>query len=234
MSESKLIIIPARKGSKGLPGKNIKLLGNKSLISYSLEFAKNIVGNNDLICVSTNDEEVIKIANDLGIDTPFLRPEELAGDNISTYDVIEHAIDFYSEIDRKFSAIVLLQPTSPFRTISDFINMQTLFESNKPDMVVSAKVSKDNPYFNLFYEDKNGYLTKFVDNANFNYLQRQSVPPVYSYNGSIYFVKTASFLQKKNFNFEKIIKYVMPDNRSIDIDTAADWALAEFYLNNNK
>lgn len=234
MLSSKIIIIPARKGSKGLPGKNTKLLGNKPLISYTIEYAKEIAGLNDIICVSTDDPEIQKISNDLGIETPFLRPEDLASDSASTYDVINHAIDFYAEKGKKFDAIVLLQPTSPFRMLSDFIEIQKLFDLNKSDMVVSTKVSKDNPYFNLFYEDKSGYLTKFLENANFNYLHRQSVPPVYSYNGSIYFVKTTSFLLKKNFNFEKIIKYVMPDNRSIDIDTAADWALAEFYLNNNK
>lgn len=230
---NKIFIIPARKGSKGLPGKNIKILGGKPLICYSIEFAKLVCAKDDTICISTNDEEVIKIANDLGVSTPFLRPDILSSDSANTYQVIFHAIEFYKSIGKIFDTIVLLQPTSPFRLITDFVEMEKLYFSKNPDMVVSVKISKENPYFTLFQDDKNGRLNKFIDDKSSNYRQRQDCPPVYTYNGSIYMVNCKSFIGKGDFDFENKLKYVMPDNRSIDIDTQADWVLTEFYLNLN-
>jgi CMP-N,N'-diacetyllegionaminic acid synthase len=228
-----LFIIPARKGSKGLPGKNFKILGGKPLISYSIEFAKSVCKAEDTICVSTNDEEIIKISNELGINIPFIRPEVLSTDSANTYQVIMHAIDFFKNSGKVFDAIVLLQPTSPLRLISDFIEMEKLYLTNNADMVVSVKISKESPYFTLFQEDSNGFLNKFID-GNLNvYKQRQDCPPVYTYNGSIYIVNCKSFLEKGDFDFKEKVKYVMPDNRSIDIDTMSDWILTEFYLNLN-
>lgn len=233
MKSNKIFIIPARKGSKGLPGKNVKILGGKPLIAYSIGFAKLVCTEDDTICVSTNDEEVIKIANKLGVSTPFLRPEDLSSDSANTYQVIIHAIEFYKSIGKIFDTIVLLQPTSPFRLMTDFVVMEKLYFTTNPDMVVSVKISKESPYFTLFQEDTNGLLNKFIDDKSSNYLQRQHCPPVYAYNGSIYMVNCKSFMEKGNFDFEHKVKYIMPDNRSIDIDTPADWVLAEFYLNAN-
>lgn len=230
MENKKLIIIPARKGSKGLPGKNIKLLGFKPLIAYTIEFAKKIAGLEDIICISTDDPEVIKISKELDVEIPFVRPDRLATDDSNTFDVIKHALDFYNESGTKFSTLVLLQPTSPFRTVSDFIVMEKLYLIHNPDMVVSVKISKDNPYFNMFYEDNNGHLAKFIEANNKTFFKRQDTPQAYSYNGSIYLININSFLINGNFNFEKIVKYIMPDERSVDIDTSSDWTLAEFYL----
>ena len=231
MKDNKLFIIPARKGSKGLPGKNIKLLGAKPLIAYTIEFAKSLARKDDVICISTDDQEVIKIANDLGIEAPFLRPDELASDTANTFQVLKHAISFYKNEGVEFKTLVLLQPTSPFREVEDFSRMEEIYLAQNPDMVVSVKISKDSPYFNLFEEDSNGNLNKFFQTADINCTNRQECPPVYSYNGSIYLVNNYSFLIRGDFNFDRKIKYVMPDSRSIDIDTPADWALSEFYLN---
>jgi CMP-N,N'-diacetyllegionaminic acid synthase len=233
VKHNKIFIIPARKGSKGLPGKNVKVLGNKPLISYSIEFAKLVCTEDDTICVTTDDEEVIKIANELGVSTPFLRPDDLSSDSASTYQVINHAIEFYKSLGKTFDIIVLLQPTSPFRLMTDFVEMEKLYFSRNPDMVVSVKISKESPYFTVFEEDTNGFLNKFIDYKSSNYRQRQDCPPVYTYNGSIYMVNCKSFLEKGNFDFEHKLKYVMPDSRSIDIDTQADWVLTEFYLKVN-
>ncbi len=233
MKHNKIFIIPARKGSKGLTGKNVKVLGNKPLISYSIEFAKLVCTEDDTICVTTDDEEVIKIANELGVSTPFLRPDDLSSDSANTYQVINHAIEFYKSLGKTFDIIVLLQPTSPFRLMTDFVEMEKLYFSRNPDMVVSVNISKESPYFTLFEEDTNGFLNKFIDYKSSNYKQRQDCPPVYTYNGSIYMINCKSFLEKGNFDFEHKLKYVMPDSRSIDIDTQADWVLAEFYLKVN-
>ena len=233
MKHNKIFIIPARKGSKGLPGKNVKVLGNNPLISYSIEFAKLVCTEDDTICVTTDDEEVIKIAHELGVSTPFLRPDDLSSDSANTYQVINHAIEFYKSLGKTFDIIVLLQPTSPFRLMTDFVEMEKLYFSRNPDMVVSVKISKESPYFTLFEEDTNGFLNKFIDYKSSNCRQRQDCPPVYTYNGSIYMVNCKSFLEKGNFDFEHKLKYVMPDSRSIDIDTQADWVLTEFYLKVN-
>ena len=124
---------------------------------------------------------------------------------------------------------MLLQPTSPYRIQSDFEQISKIYMNTNADMVVSVKKSKENPYFTLFEEDKNGLLKKFVTNSNFK--TRQECPPIYVYNGSMYLINVKKFLEKKDFNFEKIVKFEMPDSRSIDIDTQLDWVLAEYYQN---
>jgi N-acylneuraminate cytidylyltransferase len=96
-------------------------------------------------------------------------------------------------------------------------------------MVVSVKKSKESPYFTLFEENKKGYLNKILENSLFT--NRQDCPPVYTYNGSMYLVNAKKFIEKKNFNFQKIVKYEMPESRSIDIDTQLDWVMAEYYQN---
>ena len=223
-----LFFIPARAGSKGLPKKNIKLLGNKELISYTIEFALENCSKNDIICISTDDNKIIDLAKvKYGIDIPFIRPAELANDTASTFDVIKHALEYYLKIGIEFDNLLLLQPTSPFRTEHDLRNIYDLYTKSLADMVVSVKKTKENPYFNLFKETDNGYLEKIIPNKK--YFNRQECPPVYTYNGSIYLVNTQKFLELGNFNFKNIIKYEMPESRSVDIDTEADWVLAEYY-----
>ncbi len=225
-----LFIIPARKGSKGLPKKNIKSLGGKPLIAYSIDFALQNATKNDIVCISTNDLKVIEIAKtDFNLDVPFIRPDALSNDTASTFDVIIHALDFYKENGLTFEKILLLQPTSPYRIKQDFEKINDIYKKESADMVVSVKKSKESPYFTLFEEDKTGILKKIIPNST--YLNRQECPPVYVYNGSMYLVNVSKFLQKSNFNFENIIKYEMPESRSVDIDTQIDWILAEHYQN---
>lgn len=223
-----LYLIPARKGSKGLPGKNTKFLGDKRLIEYSIDFALNNLTFDDELCISTNDEFVIEIAKSKGISIPFIRPEEFADDNSSSYDVIIHAINHYEKLNRKFDAILLLQPTSPFRIQDDLSRLMKEFNS-ETDMVVSVKLAKDNPYFTLFEENSEGFLNK-SKSGNFN--RRQDCPKVYSYNGSMYLINLDSIKKSRIEEFKYIKKIIMPEERSVDIDTLADWTLAEFYLKN--
>ena len=225
-----LFLIPARAGSKGLPKKNIKQLGAKPLIGYTIEFALQNALKGDIICISTNDIEVVEIAkNNYNLEVPFIRSEELSNDTASTFDVIIDALNFYKQNGYYFEKIMLLQPTSPFRTQNDFQKINNIYRKTGADMVVSVKKSKESPYFTLFQEDKSGCLKKIITNSNFQ--TRQECPPVYVYNGSMYLVNTEKFLEIKNFNFENIVKFEMPDSRSIDIDTKLDWILAEYYQN---
>jgi N-acylneuraminate cytidylyltransferase len=227
-----LFLIPARYGSKGLPRKNIKMLRGKPLISYSLEFAiENADLSKDIICLSSDDEEVIEISKNYPkVQIPFIRPAKFSTDSASTFDVILHALDYYSKQKVFFETLILLQPTSPLRINEDFYLLNKIFRESQCDMAVSVRKSKDNPYFSLFEESKDGFLRRV--NPNGSYKTRQECPEVYVYNGSMYFVKVDCFLEKGNFNFDKIVKYEMPFERSVDIDYPIDWLTAEFYLSN--
>lgn len=221
-----LYIIPARAGSKGLPGKNTKILGGKPLIAHSIAFALHNIKEGDELCISTDDQNVIKIAQDLGVNVPFIRPDELSSDTATSYDVIMHALRYYDGNGKNFDAILLLQPTSPFRNQQDFENLISNY-ADDIEMVVSVKNTKENPYFTLFEEDESGFLNK---SKNGNFERRQDCPKVFAYNGSMYLMQINALKNKTISEFTKIKKIVMPEERSIDIDTMADWTLAEFYL----
>lgn len=222
-----LYLIPARAGSKGLPGKNVKILGDKPLIAHTIDFALKNIKEEDELCISSNDAEVLDIAKSLRIDVPFVRPEELASDTANSYDVIMHAIKHYEDNNKCFDLVLLLQPTSPFRSQDDF---DTLIQSydDEVEMVVSVKKAKENPYFTLFEENESGFLDKCKKG---DFQRRQDCPDVFAFNGSMYLLKVSALKNRTINEFKKIKKIVMPEERSIDIDTMADWILAEFYLN---
>lgn len=217
-----LIIIPARGGSKGVPRKNIKLLKGIPLIHYTIKAAQKLF-DNALICVSTDDEEIKKVAEQTSLVVPFLRPKELASDSSGTYEVLMHAIEHFANNGYEADTLILLQPTSPFRTSSHIEEALKIY-SNEIDMVVSVKETRSNPYYVLFEEDENGYLKKSKD-ANF--IRRQDCPKVWEYNGAIYIININS-LKKKTLNkFTKVRKFIMDDFSSHDIDTLFDWEIAK-------
>jgi N-acylneuraminate cytidylyltransferase len=226
---STLIVIPARAGSKGIPGKNTKHLAGKPLISYTLEYALKIKRQSDFICVTTDDANVIEIAQNYGSKVGIIRrPDNLSTDKIGMSDVILNAVVESEKIGLSFDKILLLQPTSPFRVIDDYINLCKLLRDTI-DMVVSVKKSKLNPYYNLFEEDESGSLKKSKDG---NFVCRQDCPEVYEYNGSMYLTKKESFLIYGLHGMSKVKKMLMPDERSIDIDDPIDWLIAEFFAIN--
>lgn len=218
-----LYLIPARGGSKGIPHKNIKLLCGKPLISYSIDVARQLTKDEN-ICVSTDDEEIIQVATSYGLAVPFKRPEYLATDSAGTYEVLLHAIDFYEGLGINYDAVVLLQPTSPLRTAQQVEDAIRLYDDSI-DAVVSVCESPQNPYYNLFEENVNGYLR--ISKGDGAFRRRQDAPPVWMFNGAIYIFNVAS-LRKGYFNdFKKIRKYVMPLDVSIDLDTITDWMYLE-------
>jgi len=222
-----LYLIPARAGSKGLPGKNIKVLGDKPLILYSIEFAIKNMKYGDELCISTNDEGVLDILRKQGIKVPFKRPDVLASDTANSYDVIMHALEYYEQNNQYFDAVMLLQPTSPFRSQDDVDSIIKMFIEDV-DMVVSVKNTKENPYFTLFEENEFGFLTKSKES---DFQRRQDCPEVFAFNGSMYLMKVDTLKKTPISGFKKIKKIIMPEERSVDIDTMADWVMAEFYLN---
>ena len=152
-----LYIIPARGGSKGIPGKNSKLLSGQPLIAYSIDVARQVACNPSDICSSTDAPEIASVAKAEGIDVPFLRPAELATDTCGTYEVLLHALDFYKTNGKAYDTIVLLQPTSPLRTADDVRGAMALYTPDI-DMVVSVKEAATNPYYNAYEVDDNGCL----------------------------------------------------------------------------
>lgn len=220
-----LTVIPARKGSKGIPGKNSKILVGKPLIQYSIETALQIAAPAD-ICVTTDSEEIIEIAESLGLKVPFIRPDHLASDTSGSREVLLHAVDFYAEQGNEYDAIVLLQPTSPFRKTMDIMSMINHFDEST-DMVVSVKECHDNPYYSMFEENESGYLKLSKEGQ---YTRRQDCPKVYAFNGSVYVIRTSSLREKPIGQFGRIKKFVMDDIHSLDIDTPFDWSIAEMML----
>lgn len=224
-----LVVIPARGGSKGIPMKNIKPLNGKPLIKYSIEFALKHFKKEQIV-VSTDHKDIQRVAQSCGIPTPTLRPNHLAQDKSATYDVLLDIIKQKKAEGFNFNRMLLLQPTSPFRSSNHLIN---ILEMDRPniDMIVSVKEAKSNPYFNLFEEDNLGFLalSKQSDVAG-----RQFAPKVYEYNGSIYLMKIARLEKNKISEFDRVKKYIMTSIQSLDLDTQLDWDFAEHMLKENK
>ena len=222
---TQLVVIPARAGSKGIPGKNSKLLAGKPLIQYTIEAALEVFDSNQ-ICVSTDSLEIKNLAEKLGLEVPFKRPPELASDYASTRDVLLHAMEFYGNRGTQIDQIVLLQPTSPFRTgrhIEDALHLY----SEDPDMVASVQKTKSNPYYVLKEENSQGYLEP-LKNADFT--RRQDCPDVYEFNGAIYLINPKALIKNELSDFVKIKKFLMTSRASIDLDDPIDWIIAETLL----
>lgn len=222
-----LFLIPARGGSKGLPKKNIKVLKDKPLICYTIDAAKPLLNCNSEICISTDSQEIRDVVMEYGIDVPFLRPAEFSTDFASSEQVMQHALGFYSQNGKEFDLLILLQPTSPLRNTKHILEALNLFDSAL-DMVVSVKETKSNPYFNLFEEDKSGFLHRSKESS---YTRRQDCPQIYEYNGAIYIINVKSLLYKGFGKLDKVKKYVMSEEDSIDIDTIRDFESIEKTFN---
>ncbi|HEY9262200.1 acylneuraminate cytidylyltransferase family protein [Chitinophaga sp.] len=220
-----LFIIPARGGSKGIPGKNIKLLNKKPLIYYSIDIAR-MLTHDDNICVSTDDQEIINKVKDYGLKVPFKRPAELATDTIGTYDVCLHALDFYEKKGQYHDIIVVLQPTSPFRKVSDVRKALDLYNAEL-EMIVSVKETTANPYYLLFEENENGFLVKSKPG---DFVRRQDCPKVWEYNGAVYVINVEAIKSKSISQFERIKKMEMDEYASVDLDVPLDWLWAEFLI----
>ena len=220
-----MIVIPARGGSKGIPGKNIRMLADKPLIQYTVDAARRLVPD-DQIIVSTDSPEIKRVVEGLGLQVPFLRPAELATDTAGTYDVLLHALDFYEEYHATPDKIVLLQPTSPFRNVEHIKDAIRVYEDSL-DMIVSVKETSSNPYYVLREENEKGFLVKSKDS---NFKRRQDCPKVWEINGAIYVINPASLREMPLDRFSKIRKFEMDEFSSHDLDTPLDWMLAEIMV----
>ena len=215
-----LYLIPARGGSKGIPHKNIKLLDGKPLIQYSIDVARQLAEDND-ICVSTDDIEIKTVAENLGLEVPFLRPDYLASDTATTSDVIIHALEFYINQGKKYDVVVLLQPTSPLRTVQNVKDCLAAYDDTL-DMVTTVKESSVSAV--LCKENQEGFLEQVIGENN---VRRQDAAKLYEYNGAVYVINSDALKEKGLGGFTKIKKCVMDEKSSVDIDTMLDWKFVE-------
>lgn len=226
-----LAIIPARGGSKGLPGKNIKELCGKPLIAWSIEQAKSC-SDIDRIIVSTDDEEIAETAKKYGAEAPFMRPAELANDTASTIDVIFHTINWLKE-HQEFQPeyILLLQPTSPLRLAEDINGAIQMLKDKNAQAVVSVYETDHHPWWsNTLPEDDS--MKHFLRPEILN-KRRQDLPVFYRLNGAIYLANTDYLHECNGFLGPDTFAYEMPKNRSIDIDSDIDFKLAGLLLEEN-
>lgn len=221
-----LVVIPARGGSKGIPHKNIKPLNGKPLIYYSIDVARQFTVDEN-ICVTTDDEEIIKVVEDYGLKVPFKRPDYLATDTCGSNEVIQHAWKFYEDKGIHYDAVLLLQPTSPFRKV-EFLKEAIALYDDSIDMVTSVKSAPCNPYYDGFEDDEEGLLT--ISKGDGTIERRQDAPQVWQLNGSIYVINPMSLIGKGLTRFTRIRKYVMSELYSVDIDNPFDWNLAELVI----
>jgi N-acylneuraminate cytidylyltransferase len=224
-NQSVLAIIPARGGSKGLPRKNIRLLNGKPLIAWTIEAALQS-GVIDRCIVSTDDEEIAQTAKEWGADVPFLRPKHLASDEASGLDPVFHAIEMLPGYEH----IVLLQPTSPLRSALDIQNAIKTYMNKSYKSFVSVTTAKHHPYHCFKMENNSKIIPLFMDQEG---KRRQEMPSYYSLNGAIYIAQTAWLLRNRTFIGTDTHGFIMPIEKSIDIDTLGDFRIAEFLMQQN-
>lgn len=221
-----LVVIPARGGSKGIPHKNIKPLNGKPLIYYTIDVARQFTTDED-ICVTTDDDEIINVVEDYGLNVPFKRPDYLATDTCGSNEVIQHAWKFFDDKGIHYDAVLLLQPTSPFRKV-EFLKEAVALYDDSIDMVTSVKSAPCNPYYDGFEDNEEGLLT--ISKGDGTIERRQDAPKVWQLNGSIYVINAKSLMEKGLAHFTRIRKYAMPEVYSVDIDNPFDWKVAELVI----
>jgi CMP-N-acetylneuraminic acid synthetase len=234
MNNSVVLTICARGGSKGVPGKNIRPILGKPLIGYTIEQAK-ALNWIDRIVVSTDSKEIKKIAEDFGLEVPFLRQAELATDTAGKLPAIIHAVlAAEKHWEENYDIVLDLDPTSPLRNLDDINEvLRILAEEPGVKSVFSVCETYKNPYFNMVEENKNGYV-RLSKKPPKPILRRQDAPKVYEMNASIYAMWKKDLLLEKTFFTDRTKVYVMPRERSVDIDNQIDFEFVEFLMKRAK
>ena len=217
-----LAVIPARGGSKGVPRKNIRKVAGKPLIAWTIEKA-NKSQYIDRLVVSTDDQEIADIAAQWGGEVPFLRPDELAQDDTPGIAPVIHML---ATIRPAYDLVVLLQPTSPLRTVEDIDGAIALLVKRDARACVSVVEPDKSPYW-MYSLDKFGHLMPLLGG---DYACRQDIPPVYALNGAVYVADVCWLLRKQVFVSDETVAYIMPKERSIDIDSETDLAISTIIL----
>ena len=224
-----LCTICARGGSKGVKNKNIKPINNKPLIAYTIEQAKQSKLFEHIV-ISTDSDDIANISKEYGAEVFFKRSDKMASDTAGKLDVIKDAF-MRSEkyYNTKFDYLIDLDATAPLRIVDDIIESFKQFLDNNNDNLITAMPSRRSPYFNLVEQNKDGkvYLSKTLDNS---IVRRQDAPKSYDMNASIYIWKRDTILNENKLFLDNTGLYVMPESRSIDIDTELDYKFVEFLM----
>ena len=216
-----LAVIPARGGSKGIKNKNITELAGRPLLQWTIEAAEKSKYI-DRFVLSSDDPQIQMVAESLGCEVPFTRAAHLATDEASTIDVLLDVIERVAGFD----VVALLQPTSPFRTAKDIDGCLELMMRDGAPSVVSLCATRDHPaLFFKFQSDKK--IAPFLSNPPSQYLRRQDLPAAFKLNGAVYIAKIPWFIKNRTFTAVEAVGYIMPERRSIDIDDAQDFSLAQ-------
>jgi CMP-N-acetylneuraminic acid synthetase len=225
-----LAVIPARGGSKGVPKKNIREVCGKPLIAYTIEAALAASGYLEHIIVTTDDPETAEISRSFGADVPFMRPAELSGDKAPTGPVLQHAVSFMEQKHGiVYDWVLLLQPTAPFREPNDFKELVEIAQSRDCDSIISVvQVFAVHPILMKKIED--GYLTHFCIEEKEGTRRQDYNPAAYMRNGVYYMTRRNVLMNKDSIWGEKIMPYVMPENRSVGIDSELDLKMVEILM----
>ncbi len=228
-----LCTICARKGSKGLVKKNVRPLMGVPLIAHSIKQAKE-TGIFDVIAVSSDDPDILDIAREYGADMVIDRPLELASDFAAKVPVICHAVLEAEKITgSKYNILVDIDATSPLRTPEDIIACVNLLNTKKSSNVITGCLSHRSPYFNMVECDKFGN-TQLVKKLNKNIVRRQDAPLCYDMNASIYVWNREKFDKEPKLFYPDTQLYVMPRERSWDIDSDLDFSIVEMIMKNKR
>lgn len=212
-----LAIIPARGGSKGIKRKNLIDFNGKPLLQWTIDAALNSNYINDVVVSSDNDEILSLANNNKGLIT-LKRPKELAEDNSRTEPVLKHTLESLSKTD--YSHIILLQPTSPLRTVEHIDEAFKLLNKSNANSLISVCIIEDHP-FKSFKLDENGFLEGIINN-DYPFSPRQKLPKTVRANGAIYIIKVEDFLEKKSLLTNQTTFFEMSKENSLDIDTIED------------
>lgn len=223
---STVAFIFARGGSKGLPGKNIRLLGGKPLIAWSIGHALS-VKHIDRVIVSTDSETIARVASDYGAEVPFIRPAELAQDESPEWLAWRHALEYLRESTGALPSIMVSVPaTAPLRLADDIANCIDLYKKGGADMVITTTVAHRNPYFNMVKANSDGTVS-LVNSPDLPIARRQDAPEVFDM-ATVCYVANPDFIMTSNSHFEGRVKALnVPSDRAIDIDTLLDFHIAE-------
>ena len=223
-------LIPARGGSKGIPNKNLYPIYDKPLIAYTIEAAAKSELLTDLI-VSTDSDEIARVAKEYNASIPFMRPAELASDNSGAKEVVEHAIDYYAEQGKSFDFIVYLQPTSPLRTTEDIDAAIDMIVNNQADSLVSVMDVPHQFGLDSLMVEHDGLVKATVDKGQY---RRQDKLHYVARNGPAILITKPETLKKYDSLYgESILSYKMPSNRSADIDDVDDIDYVRWLISKN-
>ncbi|HRD69470.1 MAG TPA: acylneuraminate cytidylyltransferase family protein [Legionella sp.] len=224
-----LAVIPARGGSKGLPGKNIRPLGGIPLIAWPIKAAlssKYI----DRVVVSTDAEPIAKVAIEYGADVPFMRPAEFAQDTSPSSDALIHAIEFCTKTDGQYDYIVLLEPTSPLTETKDIDHaLETLVSSSALSIVGASKVEGTHPVYCATIGDDH-LLKPFKRDSFASPIRRQDLEELYYFEGSLYISDISKYLETRTFYHDHTLPYLVPAWKALEIDTLLDFIKIEAVL----